>query len=124
MLLLLTINVAKLQSELERIRDESGLFGNILSSDEGLVIIDAINLENYDSTLISAMAASMITENHFGFSNPNEIILSYDTERIIINKFYIQKKDVELLLISIIPPVMRYFKRCLNKSIKLVNKIF
>jgi len=121
---LIKINIGKLQSELERIKDENGLLGNILSSEEGLVIIDSIDSNYYDATLISAMAASLITENHFGFSHPNEIVLTYDNERIIINKFYLKKKDIQLLLISIIPLNMRYFKRCLNKSMKLVNKFF
>jgi len=123
-ILLLKVNVKKLQSELEKIRDENGLLGNILSSEEGLVILDTLQSEVYDSTVISAMAASLITEDHLGFSSPKEIILSYDGEKIVINKFNIPKKDIDLLLISIIPQKLRYFKRCLNKSIKVVTKNF
>ena len=118
------INIQKLQFELEHIKDENGLLGNILSSDEGLVIANSVNSDLYDPILISAMAASIITENHFGFSNPNQIILSYDAEKIIVNKFKTPKNGTELLLISIIPQSKRYFKRCLNKSIKLVNAMF
>ena len=121
---LLKLNVVNLQTELERLTDDCGLVGNILTSEDGLVIIEAVNPDfHYDSTLISAMAASLISENHFGFSNPNEIILNYDIERIIINRLTVKKKDLNLLLISITPLKMRYFKRFLKKSIKLINKM-
>lgn len=116
---MLKLNVVSLQTELEKLCSQSGLIGHILCPNDGLVIIESLNSDfKYEPALILAMAASLISENHFDFSNSSEIILNYDFERIIINRLNVKKKNLNLVLISITPLKTRYFKWYLKKFIK------
>ena len=122
---IINFNVDKVQNQMQTLIDTTELSGSVLCSEEGLIIIDTFGYDSgtlYNTETISAMAASMISEHNYGYIPPDEIILSYQNEKIVIKKIYCEKKNLEFLLIAIIPINMRYFRRFVNKLVKLVNK--
>jgi len=120
---IINYNVDKVQKQMDLIVQDSEIIGSILCSEEGLIIIDTFNYNSiYNSETIAAMAASMMFSHTFGFIPPNEIILTYDNEKVIIRKVFSKKKNLEFLLITIVPSKLRYFRRHINKLAKIIQK--
>ena len=116
-------NVDRVYNEMQLIVEKTKIFGSILCSEEGLIIIDTFNNNSiYNTETISAMAASMISEHNYGYIPPQEIILSYENDKIVIRKILSPKKHLDLILISIVPHDLRYYRRYVNKIIKIINK--
>ncbi|TFF88291.1 MAG: hypothetical protein EU548_09055 [Promethearchaeota archaeon] len=119
---IINFNVNKVQREMNSIVNNSDIFGSILCSQEGLIIVDTFGYDSlYNTETISAMSASMIHEHNYGFIPPEEIILIYNNEKIIIRNIFLEEKDQEFLLISIIPINMRYFRRKINTLEKIIK---
>ncbi|MHA1268212.1 MAG: hypothetical protein ACTSPY_00375 [Candidatus Helarchaeota archaeon] len=122
---IINFNVNKVQNTMQTIVDESEIIGCILCSEEGLLIFDTFEYNSiYNSETIAAMAASMMNEQNFGYILPDEIFLNYlsQNEKIIIRRVLCKKKGHEFLLISIVPIKMRYFRRQVNKLVKMISK--
>ncbi|MHA1311634.1 MAG: hypothetical protein ACTSQO_12030 [Candidatus Helarchaeota archaeon] len=118
----LKIEEEKLKDELNKIKEEDGLIGCILSSAEGLVIVEALGDMGYDSTLISAMAANMIMGDNLGYLMPNEMILIYEKEKIAIKRFEISNKNLDLIIILLMSSKKRYFRNSIRRALKIVRK--
>ena len=118
----LKIEEEKLKDELNKIKEEDGLIGCILSSAEGLVIVEALGDMGYDSTLISAMAANMIIGDNLGYLMPNEMILIYEKEKIAIKRFEISNKNLDLIIILLMSSKKRYFRNSIRRALKIVRK--
>ena len=118
----LKIEEEKLKDELNKIKEEDGLIGCILSSAEGLVIVEALGDVGYDSTLISAMAANMIMGDNLGYLMPNEMILIYEKEKIAIKRFEISNKNLDLIIILLMSRKKRYFRNSIRRALKIVRK--
>jgi len=118
----LKIEEEKLKDELNKIKEEDGLIGCILSSAEGLVIVEALGDMGYDSTLISAMAANMIIGDNLGYLMPNEMILIYEKEKIAIKRFEISNKNLDLIIILLMSRKKRYFRNSIRRALKIVRK--
>ena len=118
----LKIEEEKLKDELNKIKEEDGLIGCILSSAEGLVIVEALGDMGYDSTLISAMAANMIMGDNLGYLMPNEMILIYEKEKIAIKRFEISNKNLDLIIILLMSRKKRYFRNSIRRALKIVRK--
>ncbi|MBD3226623.1 MAG: hypothetical protein GF329_00410 [Candidatus Lokiarchaeota archaeon] len=119
---IINFNVNEVQRGMNDIVENSDICGSILCSQEGLIIVDTFGYDSiYNTETISAMSASMIHEHNYGFIPPEEIILIYNNEKIVIRNIFLEEKDQEFLLISIIPINMRYFKRKVNKLEKIIK---
>ncbi|NVM53130.1 MAG: roadblock/LC7 domain-containing protein [Candidatus Helarchaeota archaeon] len=113
-----------LQQILDDIIEESGFYGIILTSDEGLIVTHSKLLDQeVDLDSLAARAANIFNENGIGIYNPEDIIVSYPNKKIFIQKVSFSEDSTPiLLLITIMPSNVRYFKRKINKIKK--NLIF
>ena len=114
-----------LQQILNHITEDSGFFGSIVSSEEGLIIITSnqmdprIEIEN-----LAAKAASIFNEDGVISGNPEDITISYPNRKVYIQKISLfNNSKNSILLITIMPQNFRYFRRKINKIAKQVCSI-
>ncbi|MHA1248383.1 MAG: hypothetical protein ACTSRP_00180 [Candidatus Helarchaeota archaeon] len=122
---IVNFNINKVQDSINTVIEETDIIGCILCSEEGLLIIDTFGYDSiYNPEIIAAMAASMINDHNYGIIPPDEIVLHYShqNEKVIIRKVQCKRKLQEFLLITIVPLKMRYYRRYVNKLIKIVIK--
>lgn len=111
-----------LQEILNQLIEESGFFGSLLASQEGLIILCS---KQMDPTLelesLAAKAASIFSEDSLISDYPEDIIINYANKKIFIQKVsIISGAGNNLLFITVMPTNMRYYRRKINKITKEV----
>lgn len=114
-----------LQQILNHITKDSGFYGSILSSEEGLPIINSTQMEsNIEIESLAAKAASIFNEDGVVTEYPEEITITYPNKKIFIQKIsLIEENGAYAFLIVLMPPNMRYFKRKIIKLRKFATSL-
>jgi len=113
-----------LQQILNEITKDSGFYGSIISSEEGLIILNSSQMDpKVEIESLAAKAASIFNEDDVVADHPEDITISYINKKIFIQKVSLpDNSDNYLLLITLMPHNYRYFRRRINKIINLVLK--
>lgn len=106
-----------LQQILDEMTEDSGFFGSIISSQEGLIIINSNQMDpmiEIEST--AAKAASIFNEKGVLSDDPDSITIGYPNKKVFIQKIPLNNGEGDsFLLIIIMPNNMRYYRRKVNK---------
>lgn len=102
-----------LQQILNHLTEDSGFFGSIISSEEGLVVMNSTLMDpNIEIESLAAKAASIFNEDGVVTEHPEDITITYPNKKIFIQKIsLIEGNGANAFLIVLMPPNMRYFKR-------------
>lgn len=111
-----------LQQILNEITEDSGFYGSIISSDEGLIVISSSLMDpKIEMESLAAKAASIFNEKGVVPDDPECVTIGYPNKKIFIQKIPVFNNfENSLLLITILPSNLRYFKRKINKIAKQV----
>ena len=113
--------VLTLQHELNSLIKESGFFGGIVVSQEGLVVLVSQLIDpaiEVDS--LAAMAASIFNESGMISENPEDVVIAYPDRKVFIQKLPLLDTLANyLFFITIIPNHIRHFRRNANKIAKI-----
>ncbi len=120
-----------LQQILDKITEESGFYGSIISSEEGLIIINSNQMDpRIEIESLAAQAASIFNEKSLlsGSDYPENVTIDYPTRKIFIQRIYTadginEKNRNGFLLIILMPNNMRYFRRKANKLKNLAAEL-
>ncbi len=106
-----------LQQMVDHITEDSGFYGTIISSEEGLIIINSNHLDSkIEIEPLAAKAASIFNDYEIISENPEDIIITYTNKKIFIRKLSpLNNSENSILLIAIMPLNMRYYRRKINK---------
>ncbi|NVM30601.1 MAG: hypothetical protein HWN65_17300 [Candidatus Helarchaeota archaeon] len=102
-----------LQQILNHLTEDSGFFGSIISSEEGLVVMNSTLMDpNIEIESLAAKAAAIFNEDGVVTEHPEDITITYPNKKIFIQKIsLIEGNGANAFLIVLMPPNMRYFKR-------------
>lgn len=114
-----------LQQILNHIIEDSGFFGSLIASQEGLIILTSNQMDpNVEIESLAAKAAAIFNEDSLIKDHPEDIIISYTNKKIFIQKIpFFDQTSNSILLITILPNNLRYFRRKVNKIAKQVCSI-
>jgi predicted regulator of Ras-like GTPase activity (Roadblock/LC7/MglB family) len=109
-----------LQHIINNITEDLGFFGSIISSEEGLVIFTSNQVDpKIELESLAAKAASLFNDYREFSENPEDITISYTDKKIFIQKISLTNNSSNgILLITIMPQNIRYFRRKVNKIAK------
>jgi predicted regulator of Ras-like GTPase activity (Roadblock/LC7/MglB family) len=109
-----------LQHIINNITEDLGFFGSIISSEEGLIIFTSNQVDpKIELESLAAKAASLFNDYREFSENPEDITISYTDKKIFIQKISLtNNSDNGILLITIMPQNIRYFRRKVNKIAK------
>jgi predicted regulator of Ras-like GTPase activity (Roadblock/LC7/MglB family) len=109
-----------LQHIVNNITEDLGFFGSIISSEEGLIIFTSNQVDpKIELESLAAKAASLFNDYREFSENPEDITISYTDKKIFIQKISLTNNaDNGILLITIMPQNIRYFRRKVNKIAK------
>lgn len=109
-----------LQHIINNITEDLGFFGSIISSEEGLVIFTSNQVDpKIELESLAAKAASLFNDYKEFSENPEDITISYTDKKIFIQKISLANNaNNGILLITIMPQNIRYFRRKVNKIAK------
>ena len=119
-MVLLDQKLNTLQHIINNITEDLGFFGSIISSEEGLIIFTSNQVDpKIELESLAAKAASLFNDYREFSENPEDITISYTDKKIFIQKIsLINNSDNGILLITIMPQNIRYFRRKVNKIAK------
>lgn len=119
----LTEKINTLQYVINNITEDLGFFGSIVSSEEGLIILTSNQVDpKIQMESLAAKAASLFNDYKEFSENPEDITISYTDKKIFIQKISLtNNSDNCILLITIMPQNIRYFRRKINKLAKYVS---
>jgi len=109
-----------LQHIINNITEDLGFFGSIISSEEGLIIFTSNQVDpKIELESLAAKAASLFNDYREFSENPEDITISYTDKKIFIQKISLTNNSANgILLITIMPQNIRYFRRKVNKIAK------
>jgi predicted regulator of Ras-like GTPase activity (Roadblock/LC7/MglB family) len=109
-----------LQHIINDITEDLGFFGSIISSEEGLIIFTSNQVDpKIELESLAAKAASLFNDYREFSENPEDVTISYTDKKIFIQKISLtNNSDNGILLITIMPQNIRYFRRKVNKIAK------
>ncbi len=119
-MVLLDQKLNTLQHIINNITEDLGFFGSIISSEEGLIIFTSNQVDpKIELESLAAKAASLFNDYREFSENPEDITISYTDKKIFIQKISLtNNSDNGILLITIMPQNIRYFRRKVNKIAK------
>ena len=119
-MVLLDQKLNTLQHIINNITEDLGFFGSIISSEEGLIIFTSNQVDpKIELESLAAKAASLFNDYKEFSENPEDITISYTDKKIFIQKISLtNNSDNGILLITIMPQNIRYFRRKVNKIAK------
>lgn len=119
-MVLLDQKLNTLQHIINNITEDLGFFGSIISSEEGLIIFTSNQVDpKIELESLAAKAASLFNDYREFSENPEDITISYTDKKIFIQKIALtNNSDNGILLITIMPQNIRYFRRKVNKIAK------
>ena len=122
-MILLYQKINTLQYIINNITEDLGFFGSIVSSEEGLVILTSNQVDpKIEMESLAAKAASLFNDYKEFSENPEDITITYTDKKIFIQKIsLLDNSDNSILLITIMPQNIRYFRRKVNKLAKYVS---
>ena len=111
-----------LQQILDEVTEDSGFYGSVVSSEEGLVVISSNLMDpKVEVESLAAKAASIINEKGVLSDYPDCVTIGYPNKKIFIQKISLtENSENSVLLIAILPSSLRYYKRKINKIAKQV----
>ena len=114
-----------LQQILDQITRDSGFYGSIVSSDEGLIIVNSNLMDpKIEIETLAAQAATIFGEKNILSDYPDCVTIGYPNKKVFIQRISLfTKSDDSILLITILPHNLRYYKRKVNKIAKQVCSI-
>ncbi len=114
-----------LQQILNHIIEDSGFFGSLVASQEGLIILTSNQMDpKIEIESLAAKAAAIFNEDGIISDNPEDIVISYPNRKIFIQRISLFDSIINsILLITIMPNNLRYFRRKVNKIAKQVCSI-
>jgi predicted regulator of Ras-like GTPase activity (Roadblock/LC7/MglB family) len=120
---LLDQKINTLQYIINNITEDLGFFGSIVSSEEGLIILTSNQVDpKIEMESLAAKAASLFNDYKEFSENPEDITITYTDKKIFIQKIsLLDNSDNCILLITIMPQNIRYFRRKVNKLAKYVS---
>lgn len=119
-MVLLDQKLNTLQHIINNITEDLGFFGSIISSEEGLIIFTSNQVDpKIELESLAAKAASLFNDYREFSENPEDITISYTDKKIFIQKISLTNNSANgILLITIMPQNIRYFRRKVNKIAK------
>lgn len=122
-MVLLDQKINTLQYIINNITEDLGFFGSIVSSEEGLIILTSNQVDpKIEMESLAAKAASLFNDYKEFSENPEDITITYTDKKIFIQKIsLLDNSDNCILLITIMPQNIRYFRRKVNKLAKYVS---
>ena len=122
-MILLYQKINTLQYIINNITEDLGFFGSIVSSEEGLIILTSNQVDpKIEMESLAAKAASLFNDYKEFSENPEDITITYTDKKIFIQKIsLLDNSDNCILLITIMPQNIRYFRRKVNKLAKYVS---
>lgn len=119
-MVLLDQKLNTLQHIINDITEDLGFFGSIISSEEGLIIFTSNQVDpKIELESLAAKAASLFNDYREFSENPEDVTISYTDKKIFIQKISLtNNSDNGILLITIMPQNIRYFRRKVNKIAK------
>ncbi|MHA1132015.1 MAG: hypothetical protein ACTSQI_06030 [Candidatus Helarchaeota archaeon] len=114
-----------LQQILDQITQDSGFYGSIISSDEGLIIVNSNQMDpKVEIESLAAHAATIFNEKGVLYDHPECVTIGYPNRKVFIQRLSLfNDSDNSILLITILPHNLRYYKRKINKIAKQVCSI-
>ncbi|NHI92764.1 MAG: hypothetical protein EAX96_09715 [Candidatus Lokiarchaeota archaeon] len=113
-------DISELENFLNAFNQKIGIFGSLVISDDGLIILSSRDLSNnIDLESVAADAANIFnSDNNFY----KEALLSLNEMKVYVTRMDDEKikNSKSMIFISILPPNIRYYKRKINK---IKNKI-
>ena len=109
-----------LQQILDNLTEDSGFFGSIISSEEGLIILSTNRMDpTMEIEALAAKAATIFNEYEESSSMPQDITINYPSKKIFIQKVSsFNNSGNSVLLITLMPQNLRYFRRKVNRLVK------
>jgi len=106
-----------LQQILDNMTEDSGFYGAVISSEEGLIIINSNHMDpKIEIEPLAAKAASILNNYEIFSDNPEDITITYPNKKIFIRKVStFNNTENSVILIAIMPNNMRYYRRKVNK---------
>lgn len=105
---------------------EVALFGSLIVSQEGLPITNSDQIDpKIEIEVLAAKVATYFDEGGIISEIPNEILFSFPGKKIFIIRIpSIGRANDSMLLITIIPNTIRFFKRNIKKIVKQIRGLF
>jgi len=112
-----------MQYMINNITEDLGFYESIIASDEGLIILTSNQVDpKIEIESLAAKAASIFNDYKEFSENPEDITITYTDKKIFIQKIsLIDNSNNCILLITIMPQNVRYFRRKVNKLAKYVS---
>ena len=96
-------NFNTLQQILNHLTEDSGFFGSIVSSEEGLIIITSKQMDpKIEIETLAAKAASIFSEDGMLTEFPEDIIISYPNKKIFIQKIPLLNELGDQILLIVV----------------------